>query len=1010
MMKDLTNNPGEFKDPTALKHASPGVFHEWPGNNSNDSLSFQAQKNAASLNRFTETQIHNFRSKSNPEGLFAFDSSLVYKVNFGYIAKFFILMHRKFKAELDFHQTHAQEISSLLPDSTPAAPPLQAIKHMIYFDCFIIINKKENPIFMKIESIVKRFRLMTDLLKQAETSISTEDASRYIFFKNETECQKSIVKILPPSLFQNEYFSKICSELWRLIRKSPYHEPSEPLIQTPFENLKLFVYGISLPTSLYEDFPLHEAVYTSNLPMIRRICARENSPVFYSNVQQADPAGVTPLMLAVLLGNKDAALILTNHGADPKHRAYPYARTPLEEAIERKKRGVIKVLLRANNIIKQVQWEENKPTLMELLKKLPDFSFEMGWECDSKIIPFVKKVAPSDTYKIHKLGSMLRIDLSLLGWSKLQSIRGNSSIIFNGFGNEDGGRLMMVNHDKGLSADLFEDACGLNLESKTEDLIKQDRMKSELKAENVVFKPALTWKGEVITQNLDGYLTTKYNAKGTFSVLYTRRNILVDFDINKFTDFHEYFDSAIKDPLWSESNGVIGQGPIAKVISYIQSYQEILKGLQDKDDPSPNNNKREAANMNNIAQKRLMKNSTKNIVATVYMCENFPLSINHLMPVLEILSNVSPHINKVKSFLETQSNLNKRTFPLKASIPIMLSVNAILSMKNFKFTAPNKSLFDYEKLLKPQKIETQKDGKSPKKKLEDLIKEEKLRTEGPSEDEKQAQRCWEDLLKNSEEEDLIPYDVIGARRDNKYSNGELDDSMERTNTKINSFSRNRDSILGNESKNSGYVKPAEGENLEDCEISEKYCDETLRLYSHPTSLAKTITSIEEKFNRPRDDSNMMNSLIMNITEDKKMIRTINNIQIKPKYKFIETLNHHGLDEDLKENSGRSSRERICENNIRDLHMKKMLRYKAKGDQYSSNNNDEKTMCEYTDDDQQISPTTVDKNHLEGRRKIEQVVNQNLKYQRIKSMDTQQPKKSNSFFLAPQNNSGWKVQF
>jgi len=117
-----------------------------------------------------------------------------------------------------------------------------------------------------------------------------------------------------------------------------------------------------------------------------------------------------------------------------------------------------------------------------------------------------------------------------------------------------------------------------------------------------------------------------------------------------------------------------------------------------------------------------------------------------------------------------------------------------------------------------------------------------------------------------------------------------------------------------------------------------------------------------------------------------------------------------MDEDLRENSGRSSRERICENNIRDLHMKKMLRYKAKGDQYSSNNNDEKTMCEYTDDDQQISPTGLENNNLEGRRKIEQVVNQNLKYQRIKSMDTQQPKKSSSFFLAPQNNNGWKIQF
>jgi len=129
-------------------------------------------------------------------------------------------------------------------------------------------------------------------------------------------------------------------------------------------------------------------------------------------------------------------------------------------------------------------------------------------------------------------------------------------------------------------------------------------------------------------------------------------------------------------------------GPIASIMNYIQSYQEILKGLQDNKDDSFHNstkNKKEKAGNSGISQKHLLKNVTKNIVATVYMCENFPLSLDHLMPVLEILSNVSPHINKVKSFLQSQSNVNKKTFPLKACIPIMLSVNAILSMKNFKF-------------------------------------------------------------------------------------------------------------------------------------------------------------------------------------------------------------------------------------------------------------------------------------------------------------------------------------
>jgi len=131
------------------------------------------------------------------------------------------------------------------------------------------------------------------------------------------------------------------------------------------------------------------------------------------------------------------------------------------------------------------------------------------------------------------------------------------------------------------------------------------------------------------------------------------------------------------------------------MVNYIKCYQTIVHNFSDKEDLNATSSnesekmintktKKEIQKMNQ-AQKKLLKNYTKNIGATVYMCDKFPLSFDHLIPVLEILSNVSPHINKLKNFLETESNINRNSFPLKAYIPIMLSVNAILLMKNFKF-------------------------------------------------------------------------------------------------------------------------------------------------------------------------------------------------------------------------------------------------------------------------------------------------------------------------------------
>ena len=47
-----------------------------------------------------------------------------------------------------------------------------------------------------------------------------------------------------------------------------------------------------------------------------------------------------------------------------------------------------------------------------------------------------------------------------------------------------------------------------------DELIKQESYSSEVKADNVYFKPAVNWRGEKVTQKIENYNTVKYNAKG----------------------------------------------------------------------------------------------------------------------------------------------------------------------------------------------------------------------------------------------------------------------------------------------------------------------------------------------------------------------------------------------------------------------------------------------------------------------------------------------------------------
>mmetsp|Transcript_27015 Transcript_27015/g.23913 ORF Transcript_27015/g.23913 Transcript_27015/m.23913 type:complete len:197 (-) Transcript_27015:1027-1617(-) len=196
-----------------------------------------------------------------------------------------------------------------------------------------MVNKKDNPGFSRIEAIIYRYEQLIKTLKEMIAFNKTENIKRELTFFNEDECKGCFRKIYPPKFFENTNFLHLCQQFYRHVRSKNYQEPTSTNTIPLFETHKCIIYGISFPTDYLEDYPLHKAVFSSNLPMIRRLCTGDKSPVFYCNVEQADPLGMTPLMLATRLGNKDAVLILSNHGTDPKHRCYPYARTPLEDAI-----------------------------------------------------------------------------------------------------------------------------------------------------------------------------------------------------------------------------------------------------------------------------------------------------------------------------------------------------------------------------------------------------------------------------------------------------------------------------------------------------------------------------------------------------------------------------------------------------------------------------------------------------------------------------------------------------
>lgn len=81
------------------------------------------------------------------------------------------------------------------------------------------------------------------------------------------------------------------------------------------------------------------------------------------------------------------------------------------------------------------------------MEALPDFSIDMLFDCKSHFIPFLKNITPSDSYKIYKKGSSIRLDMTLVGYQKFKCLRGNMSVLFKGRGEPNEGELIIVDHD-----------------------------------------------------------------------------------------------------------------------------------------------------------------------------------------------------------------------------------------------------------------------------------------------------------------------------------------------------------------------------------------------------------------------------------------------------------------------------------------------------------------------------------------------------------------------------------
>ncbi|KAL5702513.1 hypothetical protein ACHQM5_027725 [Ranunculus cassubicifolius] len=220
----------------------------------------------------------------------------------------------------------------------------------------------------------------------------------------------------------------------------------------------------------YAHSPVHKAVVTKDYASLKKILGslprfcnpseihteatsvaeEQKADVISAVIDRRDvPNRETPLHLAVKLGDETATEMLMVAGADWSLQN-EQGWSALQEAICSREEKIAMIIVRHYQPLAWAKWCRRLPRLIGTIRRMRDFYMEITFHFESSVIPFISRIAPSDTYKIWKRGSNLRADMTLAGFDGFRIQRSDQSILFLGDGSEDGkvppGSLCMISH------------------------------------------------------------------------------------------------------------------------------------------------------------------------------------------------------------------------------------------------------------------------------------------------------------------------------------------------------------------------------------------------------------------------------------------------------------------------------------------------------------------------------------------------------------------------------------
>jgi len=234
------------------------------------------------------------------------------------------------------------------------------------------------------------------------------------------------------------------------------------------------------------------------------------------------PGRETPLHLAVRLRDAVSAEILMCAGADWSLQN-EQGWSALQEAVCTREEAIAVIIARHYQPLAWAKWCRRLPRIVASAARIRDFYMEISFHFESSVIPFIGRIAPSDTYRIWKRGSNLRADMTLAGFDGFRIQRSDQTFLFlgEGYASEDGnlnlppGSLLALAHKEKEVTNALEGAGTQPTEAEVNhevSLMSQTNMyRPGIDVTQAELVPHLNWRRQEKTEMVGNWKAKVYD-------------------------------------------------------------------------------------------------------------------------------------------------------------------------------------------------------------------------------------------------------------------------------------------------------------------------------------------------------------------------------------------------------------------------------------------------------------------------------------------------------------------